>query len=123
MALSTRSRATPENIRMSTTAPPPAAAQRASAQTPKPGLVSCAGKYEGRWELAGGMEGMKVIFRSGSATVSEGLGGEMPFDCFTGGGKVVFYKPGSFKPFDYDFDINNDGTLQTPLGAIKKMGN
>jgi hypothetical protein len=51
------------------------------------------------------------------------LGGEMPFDCFTGDGKVVFYKAGSFTPFSYDFDINNDGTLQTPLGAIKKMGN
>jgi hypothetical protein len=38
-------------------------------------------------------------------------------------GKVVFYKAGSFQPFDYDFDINNDGTLQSPLGAIKKMGN
>ena len=46
-----------------------------------------------------------------------------PFDCFTGDGKVVFYKAGSFAPFSYDFDINNDGTLQTPLGAIKKMGN
>jgi hypothetical protein len=33
------------------------------------------------------------------------------------------YKAGSFTPFSYDFDINNDGTLQTPLGAIKKMGN
>ena len=57
------------------------------------------------------------------ATITEGLGGEMPFDCFTGSGKVVFYKAGSFTPFAYDFDINNDGTLQTPLGAIRKMGN
>ena len=114
---------TPENIRMSATAPPPAAAQRAAGQVPRAGLVSCAGKYEGRWEPTNGMAGMEVIFRSGQATISEGLGGAMPFDCFTGGGKVVFYKAGSFKPFDYDFDINNDGTLQTPLAAIKKMGN
>jgi hypothetical protein len=114
---------TPENIRMSTLPPPPAAAQRAAGQVPKPGFASCAGRYEGRWELAGGMAGMEVIFRSGAATISEGLGGPMPFDCFTGGGKVVFYKPGSFQPFDYDFAINNDGTLQTPIGAIKKMGN
>jgi hypothetical protein len=114
---------TPENIRVSSTAPPPAAAQRAAGQVPRAGLVSCAGKYEGRWEPTNGMAGMEVIFRSGHATISEGLGGPMPFDCFTGGGKVVFYKPGSFTPFDYDFDINNDGTLQTPLTAIKKMGN
>jgi hypothetical protein len=114
---------TPENIRMSMTAPAAAAAQRTAGQVPKPGLASCAGKYEGRWEPVSGMAGMKVIFRSGNATITEGLGGDMPFECFTGGGKVAFYKPGSFKPFDYDFDINNDGTLQTPLGAIKKMGN
>ena len=69
------------------------------------------------------MGGMKVVFRSGKATITEGASGEMPFDCFTGDGKVVFYKAGSFTPFAYDFDINDDGTLQTPLGAIKKMGN
>jgi hypothetical protein len=114
---------TPENIRMSTTPAPAAPAQRAAGQAPKPRLVSCAGKYEGRWEHVSGIAGMKVVFRSGKATITEGLGGEMPFDCFTGDGKVVFYKAGSFTPFSYDFDINDDGTLQTPLGAIKKMGN
>src|ERR1700683_3684722 len=114
---------TAENIRMSTKAAPAAPAQRAAGQPPKPGLGSCAGKYEGRWEHVSGMAGMKVVFRSGKATITEGLGGEMPFDCFTGDGKVVFYKAGSFTPFSYDFDINLDGTLQTPLGAIKKMGN
>jgi hypothetical protein len=106
------------------TGPGPTTHMRSPAgQVPKSGLASCAGKYEGRWELAGGMAGMKVIFSSGKATVSEGLGGPMPFDCFTGGGKVVFYKAGSFQPFHYDFDTNSDGTLQSPLGAIKKMGN
>jgi hypothetical protein len=114
---------TPENIRISTKPAPAPAAQRAAGQTPKPGLTSCSGKYEGRWEHVSGMGGMKVVFRSGKATITEGLGGEMPFDCFVGDGKVVFYKAGSFTPFSYDFDINNDGTLQTPLGAIKKMGN
>jgi hypothetical protein len=114
---------TSENIRMTTTPAPPPPAQRAAGQVPKAGLVSCAGKYEGRWEHVSGMGGMRVVFHSGKATITEALGGEMPFDCFTGGGKVVFYKAGSFTPFSYDFDINNDGTLQTPLGAIKKMGN
>jgi hypothetical protein len=114
---------TPENIRTSTTAPPPPPTQRAAGQAPKPGLTNCAGKYEGRWEHVSGMGGMTVVFRSGKATITEGLGGEMPFDCFLGDGKLVFYKAGSFTPFSYGFDVNNDGTLQTPLGAIKKMGN
>jgi hypothetical protein len=30
---------------------------------------------------------------------------------------------GSFTPFTQPMEINNDGTLQTELGAIKKMGN
>ena len=114
---------TPENIRVSTTAAPPPPAQRAAGQSPKPGLVSCAGKYEGRWEHVSGMGGMTVIFRSGKATVTGGLGGDDVFDCFTGDGKLVFYKAGSFTPYPYDFNVNNDGTLQTPLGGIKKMGN
>jgi hypothetical protein len=81
---------TPENIRLSRQPAPAAAAQRAVGQSPKPGFVSCAGHYEGRWELAAGMAGMKVVFRSGTATITEGLGGEMAFDCFTGDSKVVF---------------------------------
>jgi hypothetical protein len=113
---------TPENIRMSTTAAA-APAQRASGQAPKAGLTSCAGKYEGRWEHVSGMAGMTVVFRGGKVTVTEGLGGPMEFECWTGDGQIVMYKAGSYTPFSYGFDINNDGTLQTPLGAIKKMGN
>jgi hypothetical protein len=114
---------TPENIRMSTTAASAPPAQRAAGQPPRPGLASCAGKYEGRWEQAAGMGGMTVIFRSGKATVTGGLGGNDVFDCFVGDGKIVLYKPGSSTPFPFGFDINNDGTLQTPFGPIKKMGN
>jgi len=114
---------TSNNIRMSTTPPPPPPAKRAAGQVPKAGLASCAGKYEGRWEGVSGLGGMKAVFRSGKATITEGVSELGPFDCFTGGGKVVFYEAGSFKPFAYDFDINLDGTLQTPLGGIKKMGN
>ena len=112
---------TPENLRPA--AAPAAPAQRAVGQPPKPGFKSCAGKYEGRYELSAGMEGMKVVFRSGKATVTEGLGGEMAFECFIDGDKIVLYKAGSFTPFSYGFDINNDGTLQSPLGEIKKKGN
>jgi len=114
---------TPENIRMSTTPAPAVAAQRAAGQAPKPGLTSCPAKYNGRWEHVSGMGGMTVVFRSGKVTVTEGLGGPMEFECWTTGSEIVMYKPGSSTPFSYGFDVNNDGTLQTPLGAIKKMGN
>jgi hypothetical protein len=113
---------TPDNIRMSTTAAPPPPAQRLAGQAPRPGLTSCA-KYEGRWEHAAGMGGMTVIFRSGKVTVAGGLGGDDVFDCFIGDGKILLYKAGSSTPERFGFDINNDGTLQTPLGPIKKMGN
>ncbi len=58
----------------------------------KAGLESCAWKYEGRWEHVSGMGGMKVVFRSSQATITEGPGGDMVFDCFTDGDKVVSYK-------------------------------
>jgi hypothetical protein len=110
-----------ENLRASTAPPPPAA--RPGGQPPKAGLASCAGKYEGRWEHVSGMAGMTVVFRSGKATVTEGLSGPMEFECWISGGHISLYKAGSSTPFSYGFDVNNDGTLQTPLGAIKKMGN
>ena len=113
---------TPDNIRTSTTAAPAPPAQRAPGQVPRPGLTSCAGRYEGRWEQAAGMGGVTVIFRSGKATVAGGLGGNDVFDCFVGDNKIVLYKPGSSTPFPYGFDINRDGTLQTPFGPVKKMG-
>jgi hypothetical protein len=109
-----------ENLRPSTATP---RAARPAGQAPKAGLTSCPAKYNGRWEHVSGMGGMQAIFRSGKVTVTEGLGGPMEFECWLGDGQIVMYKAGSFTPFSYGFDINNDGTLQTPLGAIKKMGN
>jgi hypothetical protein len=40
-----------------------------------------------------------------------------------GGGEIVLYKAGSFTPSDYTLEVNNEGTLQTEIGALKKMGN
>jgi len=110
-----------ENLRASTAPPLPAA--RPAGQPPKAGLASCAGKYEGRWEHVSGTGGMTVVFRSGKVTVTGGLGGPEEFECWIGGGHISQYKAGSSTPLSYGFDVNNDGTLQTPLGAIKKMGN
>ena len=111
-----------DNIRMSTTPAPPPPAKRAAGQAPKPGLVSCAGKYEGRWESTLGLGGNRIVFRSGKASVTEGPSEVGQFDCWMGGGEVLLYEAGSFKPFE-TLEVNNDGTLQTDLGAIKKMGN
>ena len=69
------------------------------------------------------MAGMRVVFRSGKATITEGLSDLGEFDCFVGGGKVYFFRAGSFTLNDEAYEVNNDGTLQTGLGAIKKMGN
>ncbi len=114
---------TPENIRISTTPPPPPPTQRAAGQAPKAGLASCGSKYDGRWEQVPG--GLRIVFRSGNATVSEPpLGASQPYECFMGGGQILFYKAGSSTPVDYLTLLpNNDGTLQSELGPLKKMGN
>ncbi len=64
-----------------------------------------------------------MVFRSGKATVTAGLSPPIEYDCFISGGQLLLFKPGSFTPDEEPLEINNDGTIQTPLGAIKKMGN
>lgn len=110
-----------ENLRASTAPPPPAA--RPAGQVPQAGLASCAGKFEGRWESVTGLGGMTVVFRSGKVTVTGGLGAAEEFECWIRGGHISLYQAGASAPFSFGFDVNNDGTIQTPLGAIKKMGN
>ena len=39
-----------------------------------------------------------------------------------GGGKILLHQP-AHANLDMPIDLNNDGTLQTPLGEIKKKGN
>ena len=41
-------------------------------------------------------------------------------ECWTGSGKIYLHKPG--EPDDIEVDINDDGTLQTPFGEMKKRG-
>jgi hypothetical protein len=109
-----------QNLRMST-APPPAV--RAAGVAPKPGLASCAGKFEGRYAPNQG-GGFSLTFRSGKATESGPIvGGDQEFECWTGGGKVFLYKAGEFSTNE-SLDINNDGTLEDPvIGELKKKGN
>jgi len=113
--------AKPENLRWMGEAPPPAAAK--TGVPPKAGMVSCAGKIEGRYATTGGFGNMQITFRAGKATMGGGLGGEETVECWTAGDKIVLHKPGESPNQDMPIDINNDGTLQTPFGEIKKKGN
>lgn len=108
-----------QNIRPSTTPPP---APRAATQPPKAGLTPCTGKFDGRREPSNGMGGLRVVFRGRKAMVTEGLSGEMEYECWMDGPKIALYKGGTDKPYDV-IEINNDGTLQTELAELKKKGN
>jgi hypothetical protein len=102
-------------------APPKPAAPKAGSP-PKPGLTSCAGKIEGRYASTGGLATMTIVFRSGKAVMRLPYSQEADeLECWMGGGKVYLHKPGESE--DVLLDINDDGTLQSPLGELKKKGN
>ena len=112
--------ANPQIMRPGTVAAKPAAPK--AGVPPKPGLTSCAGKIEGRYATTGGFATMSILFRSGKAVM------RLPFsqeddelECWMGGGKVYLHKPGESQ--DMALDINDDGTLQSPLGELKRKGN
>lgn len=86
---------------------------------PKPGFVSCAGKIEGRYATTGGFGSMTIVFKAGKATMTAGFGDEETLECWTAKDKIILRKPGSPEQ-DMPIDINNDGTLQTPFGELKK---
>lgn len=90
---------------------------------PKAGMAPCGGKIEGRYGTSGGFGNFTIVFRSGKATVPNliGDGGE-EFECWMSGDKIILRKPGAPNE-DMPIDINNDGTLDTPLGEIRKKGN
>ena len=127
---------------------PPAEAQRAApagqaqaavaaqgqpplGQPPQPGLTSCAGKFEGRYASQGGPGGLvSIVFHSGKATVRTpdvvgsvngvtSISSENEAECWTGNGKIVLRWIGP-STFDFPIDINDDGTLDTPYGELRK---
>jgi len=117
------------------TAAPAAAATKSATATqagaPPKGMVSCAGKFEGRYSSSNSAGGMlSITFRSGKASVREpdmvmtngklsAMSSEKEAECFTGGGKI-FLRWLDGTNFDFPIDINNDGTLDTPYGELKK---
>jgi len=90
---------------------------------PKAGLTSCAGKIEGRYATAGGFATMTIVFRSGKAIMKDAISDkDTELECWMGGGKVYLHKPGDAPGEDLPMDINDDGTLQSPFGEMKKKG-
>jgi hypothetical protein len=89
-------------------------------QPPRPGLTSCAGKIEGRYASSGPGFPLTIVFKSGKATI-RGMGGDdEEVECWMSGRKIFLHKPGETD--DVPIDINDDGTLDTPMGEIKKKG-
>jgi hypothetical protein len=64
---------------------------------------------------------VSIEFRSGKASMLA-VNGTDDYECWMGGGKIWLHKPGDAPDRDMPIDINDDGTLDTPLGEIKKKG-
>jgi hypothetical protein len=110
-----------------------AAAPHAAGAPPKPGLASCAGKFEGRYASEAGSAGLITItFRSGKATVREpdavmkdgklaALYSERDAECWYGAGKI-YLRWLNGDTDEFPVDVNDDGTLDTTYGELKKKG-
>ena len=96
--------------------PPPEEAVAKAGQPPKPGLVSCAGKVEGRYAADGAVP-MQMTFRSGKVTISI-MGENQTGECWFGEGKLYLVIPGEDGMME--LDLNDDGSLQAPFGELKK---
>jgi hypothetical protein len=103
-------------------AAPVKAAVPQSGVPPRPGLTSCAGKIEGRYATTGAFGSMTITFRSGKAIMAALLGDDEQLECWMGGGRVYLHKPGESASQDVPLDINDDGTLQSPFGELKRKG-
>jgi hypothetical protein len=113
-----------QNIRLVTAADKVPSSAPKAGTPPKPGLTSCAGKIEGRYSSSAGLAGVSITFRSGKATMSGGIGADEELECWmSGSSKIILHKPGESNATDMPLDINNDGSIDTPLGEIRKKGN
>jgi hypothetical protein len=104
----------PEQMRFVSVAPPKAVAK--AGQPPRPGLVSCPAKVEGRYAAEAGMA-MQLTIRAGKATISM-MGDKKVGDCWFGDGKVYLTMPG--EDGTMELEVNDDGSLQAPFGELKK---
>jgi hypothetical protein len=91
-----------------------------TAKPPKPGFTNCAGKIEGRYASSGGFGNFTIVFRSGKATVKASYSPDEEVECWISGKQIILHNPRDTN--DLPIDINDDGTLDTPFGEIKKKG-
>ena len=62
---------------------------------------------------------MQMEFRSGKVTLKL-FGDTQTVDCWINAKKIYLYLKGDPEPLE--IDINDDGTLQAPMGEFKKKG-
>ena len=114
--------ASPKDLRPSAVSSRAAVAPKAGVP-PRPGLTSCAGKIEGRYATTGGFGTMTIVFRSGKATMKDGVSdNDTLLECWMGSDKLYLHKPGDSPSQDMPMDVNDDGTLQSPFGEMKRKG-
>jgi hypothetical protein len=110
----------PENLRFVGAQQKPAAP--VAGQPPQAGMTSCAGKVEGRYSSSTQVGAFTVVFRQGKAQLKTYGDADEEYECWTNGKKIILRNPG--KPNeDMPIDINDDGTLDTPMGEIKRKSN
>lgn len=108
--------AKPEQLRFVSEAPPKDVAK--AGKPPRPGLVSCAGKIEGRYAGTDAMP-VQMTFRSGKVTLSL-MGDNQAGECWMGNGKLFITLIGEEGMME--LDINDDGSLQGPFGELTRKG-
>ncbi|HLK22467.1 MAG TPA: hypothetical protein VKT81_26155 [Bryobacteraceae bacterium] len=86
----------------------------APGRPPKAGLARCSGKIEGTYLGPSGYPA--ILFYFGKASVE---GGD-EVECWTGGGKIYLHTPGTPADQDFVMGMNGNGTLNTPLGEMKR---
>jgi hypothetical protein len=97
---------------------PPKPAQTAASPAAKTPGTPCGAKLEGRW--SGTSTPLTIEFRSGKARISAMVLGEEVADCFISGDQIILRKAGERE--DMILRLNDDGTMDTPFGEIRKKG-
>jgi hypothetical protein len=87
---------------------------------PKPGFTRCAGTIEGRYGSSAGLP-VSIVFRGGTATLTDPGGDGEQMECWISGKSLLLHDP-QLGNADLPIDINDDGTLETPFGEIRKKG-